>query len=234
MKNCINCGAPMNDADIICQNCGARNVPVQAPKKTGIQLPDFNKIPKKYLGIAAIVAALVILLVVTIIFSESSSYKSAIDNFMDVAMHGKTEKLESLAPEEYWDNFEDERDMDIDDVIELFEDQDYSEHIKKGFEDEVGENYKISYKVTKEKEVSEKKLKKLKEVYNDDFSITRKTIKKAVIVDLEITVKGEDDTFVGTYDELWLINIDGKWYPGDDNTLGPMLVNYSAGIELLD
>lgn len=217
MKNCVNCGAPMNDADIICQNCGARNVPVQAPKKTGIQLPDFNKIPKKYLGIAAIVAAaLIIILVVTIIFSASSSYKSAIDNYFDVTVYGKVEKIEKLAPKEYWEYYEDEYDMDIDEIIENAEDEDIADEIKEEYEDEVGENYKISYKITKEKELSEKKLKALREELNDRYDIPRKSITKAVAVDLDITIKGSEDEMEDEYEDCILVQIDGKWYPTDE------------------
>ena len=143
MKYCVNCGNAMNDTDIICQNCGANNAPAQ-PEETTKKLPDLKKIPPKFIGIGAVavVAVIALIIIISAIFG-GAGYNKAIDNLIDVSMYGKLDKLEDLAPAEFWDMVKDETDLSVKKFVEELEDSDFVEEMLDSMEEEFGKNVKV-------------------------------------------------------------------------------------------
>ena len=141
-------------------------------------------------------------------------YEKAIDNYFDVFFSGELEKIKSLAPEAYWEYMEDEYDLDIDDYIEDMEDE--MEEFLEEMEDEFGKKAKVTYKITDADRLDEDDLKDLKKTMKDDYDISKKSVTDAYEIELEVTIKGEDDED-DTEMEVIVVKIDGKWYMTDEH-----------------
>lgn len=149
---CTNCGTPIPEGAVKCASCGKefsqepqpvqeqpaqeqqtnQEQPAQAPNNT----PE-KKIKKSMLyGIIGAAAAVLIILIIIIASVAGNSYKKAIDNYMDVLVYGKANKIEKLAPKEYWDYCEENYDTDINDVVDQFEDS--YEYLSDSLEEEYG------------------------------------------------------------------------------------------------
>ncbi len=250
-KFCANCGAQMDDESMFCSECGTRveqeveaqaqtedyeapaenyEAPVEnyeapvdeyeAPAE--VKSGDFMKKIKenKFLvGFVGFVA--VVVLIIVLACTGGGGYKSAIDTSIAVTYKGKAKQIEKLAPKEYWEWYEDQYDADLDDVIDNFEDS--WEDRDEALEDDYGKNYKVSYKVEKSKKLSDKKLKAIATHLKDKYDISKKDVKEAMDIDIELTIKGSEDDD-STDISFYLVKVRGDWYIIDsssyDFTLG--------------
>ena len=176
MKYCVNCGNAMNDADIICQNCGANNGPAQSQNASAEKLPKIKKIPAKFIGIGAVAIVAIIALIIIVSAFSGAGYTKAIDNFIDVSVYGKLEKLEALAPDEFWEMLKDEEDMTVKKFIEAIEDTEAIDGLLEVMEEEYGKKIKVTYKVTDEDELDRDDLKELKEHLKETYGISKKDL----------------------------------------------------------
>lgn len=231
MKYCVNCGNAMNDTDIICQNCGANNAPAQ-PEETTKKLPDLKKIPPKFIGIGAVavVAVIALIIIISAIFG-GAGYNKAIDNLIDVSMYGKLDKLEDLAPAEFWDMVKDETDLSVKKFVEELEDSEFVEEMLDSMEEEFGKNVKVTYKVTDEDELDKDDLKELKDYLKEEYDVSKKDVKKAYELELEMKIKGSEDDDEDETD-LVVVQIGKKWYPMVEGEFYPsmylMLVSFDV------
>lgn len=229
-KYCQNCGAQMEDNAVFCANCGAQSevaysndaapayntapaydaAPAYAPAPASTSFQLSNLLDKKNLPIllGAVAVLIVFIIILSTIFG-GGGWKSALDNYIDVVIHGKVNKLEKLAPKEYWSYYEDEYDEDFDDIKDEFEDN--VDDMLEELEDEYGKNIKVSYKVEDKKTLSDRKLEKIAEGLNEKYDIKESSVKKAIEVELEMTIKGseDDDDNDG---EFTFVKIGSKWY----------------------
>lgn len=172
---------------------------------------QFNKVKsdKKLLGIVIGAAAIVLVAVIILVSSIGGGYKSAINNYFDVMIEGKANKIEKLAPKQYWDYLEEEEDVTLEDLKEDYEDS-FEDQIDQ-LEDEYGKNYKFSYKITDKDDITTKKFKNIQENLKDKYDIPKKSVTKGYKVDVELSIKGSEDE-----DEndttLYVVKIDGDWY----------------------
>lgn len=211
MKNCGNCGAIMNDADIICQNCGARSAAPQAPKAKKFAMPDLKKLPKKYINIGAIVAgALVLIIVLTAIFG--ASYKDAVKNYVAAEYNGKYNKIEKLAPKAFWEYVKEELDFEVDEMVDDLKDEEYLEEENEYLEDTYGENFKATIKIVDKIKLNEDDLDSIKDEFKKSYDISKKSVKKAYSVVYRITLKGSEEQRT-RFATLTVVKIGNKWYP---------------------
>ncbi|MEE0266097.1 MAG: hypothetical protein UD936_10775 [Acutalibacteraceae bacterium] len=165
---------------------------------------------KKTLAIVAAAAVAIIVLVVVIIAAAGSGggYKSVIENKLKAFEKGDAQKLAKTYPEFlYIEEFDTEEDF-----IENLEDADFSTELIEKLEEEVGSNVKLSYKIEKVTDLSEKKFDKFCEAISEahDCSINKiKTIKKA---DIKVTAKGKDGKHEFDWEDVYLIKEAGDWY----------------------
>lgn len=217
---CTNCGTPIPEGAVKCASCGKefnqeqpQEQPAQEPQtnqEQPAQIPNNTPIKKPMLyGIIGAAAAVLIILIIIIASVAGNSYKKAIDNYMDVLVYGKANKIEKLAPKEYWDYCEEEYDIDINDIIDQFEDS--YEYLSDSLEEEYGKNVKVRYKITDKDELSEKKLGTIRNNLKDEYGIAKKSVTKAYKIDAEVTFKGSDDE--DTEDmTLIVVKIGSGWY----------------------
>ena len=222
-KFCANCGNQLNDNDMFCQNCGARQEVAQQPY---MQQPmqaskPAAKLPLSKNMLIAIGAAAVLVIALIIIISTATAgggYKSAIDNMIDVTFKGKLDKIEDCYPKEYWEYMEEELDMNLKEMIEELEDEEVFEDMMDELEDEYGKNVKISYKVLEDEKADKDIFDSVKEGLKDNYDIPKKNLKEVREVELEMTIKGKDDKD-SEETTLYIAKIGKKWYIV--NTNGP-------------
>lgn len=165
--------------------------------------------PKMWIAPGAIAVGIIALLVVVIILLSGSKYTTALDAHIDVRFYGNASKLEQLAPKEYWDYLEEKNDMSLDDLKDQFEEN--WDDMLDFMEDQYGNNVKVTYKITDEDKISDRKMKKIAEALEDTYDIDTKSVKEGYKVDVEMLIKGSEDDKEeeGT---LNIIKISNRWY----------------------
>ena len=216
-KFCRQCGAQLEDDAVKCEACGLElqqepennqqsvNAEADAQPQEGAPAP--KKLNNRNIAIIA-AAAVVVIIVLIVALTSGGGYKSAINNYIDVMIKGKVDKIEKLAPKEYWEYYEDTYDKDIDDVEK--EAEDMVELIIDMLEDGYGKNIKVSYKVTKEDKLTESELNKIREGANSKYEITRKSITEGYEIDADMTIKGDDDEMTSEGSAV-VVKINGSW-----------------------
>lgn len=199
-KFCENCGAEMNDDQVVCPNCGNGaeakvEETVSNATETTTTSSAANKENLKKYGIIGGIALAVIVILAIIINILTSGWKKPIDNYFKGMEKGNLKTYQKAYP----DFYNDKMDLDDDDM----------EDMKDGLEDEYGEKIKISYKITKSEKIKKDDLKKVQEyiekVYDEDVKITAgKEVK------VKATIKGKDDSDTDTQ-KMYVYKIDGKW-----------------------
>lgn len=203
-KFCQNCGSVMDDQQVVCAVCGTQNEAAPAAAK-GF---DKSKLPV-LIGVGAGAVAVIVVLIILLTSIFGSGWKSAFNNYVDVTIKGKFDKVEKLAPKEYWEYVEDEHDKDIDDIKDAMEESwdDTMDYL----EDEYGDNISVSFKAEKEKKLKDKKVEKIAEALEDEFDIDEKSVTEVIEVKGEMTIKGSDDDDDEDA-EFTFAKIDGTWY----------------------
>ena len=206
-KFCGNCGTQLDDSANVCGNCGT---PVEAGKVNNASIPGISYMdPEKKAKIVknaklAMVIAIVVI-VATIAFNIVSGfvgYKGVARKVMKAYKNYDIETLVSMASEYYY--FYDNEDY----VEEYFEDA-VADDLD-FFEDQMERKYRLSYKILDGYEMSEHKFDDLMDTlsYNSDFDAD--TIKKVMIVKVDVTAKAGKDTMT-TPITLTLTKENGSW-----------------------
>lgn len=225
-KFCAICGEELQDDATFCAKCGNEQPAEQTNEAADNNMQDEpaggiagkvnefvakvkNKDTKAIGILAGVAAVLVILLVVVFVFGGSSGPEKALDNYIDVTFYGKVNKIEKLAPKAYWDYMEDEYDVKVSDIEEQYEDA--FDMMMELLEKEYGDDIKVKAKITDQDDVKKSVLDDMKDNLKEKYDIPKKSVKGALKLDVEMTIKGDDDD--DTNDTtLYAINIDGDWY----------------------
>lgn len=205
-KFCGNCGAGMEDDARVCGNCGT------LLEGAGVVAAPSAKKRFMSIVIVAIVAVVAVLAVCLLSAFGVIGYKKAVKNYVDVKYKWEysDERIAALAPKEYWDYLEDADGTEVDDVIDTLEDSaDYWIDL---YEDEYGDDLRVSYKIKDKDEITDGKLKKIARALHDKYDIKKSSVKKGFDIELEIAFKGSEDEDEDE-DEFAVIKIDDKWYP---------------------
>ncbi|HBV52579.1 MAG TPA: hypothetical protein DEF06_09825 [Clostridiales bacterium] len=199
-----------------CNTCGSAQCEQKAPAETNGFAGKVNAFvaklknkDKKAIGITAGIVVVLILIVVLVICLSGGGPEKALDNYISVLYNGKVNKLEKLAPAEYWEYLEDESDVSLSDAEEQMEE--LNKTLIRGLEDEYGSNIKISYKILEKDDVSSKDLDSMKDYIKSNYDIPKKSVTDAVELEVEMTVRGDDDeeTDESTF---YAVKVNGDWY----------------------
>ena len=144
-----------------------------------------------------------------LVFGGNGGMTKPIDNLIAITFKGKFEKIKDMAPAEYWEYMEDEYDLDIDEMIEEAEEN--ADDMMDFYEEEYGDNIRVSYKITKKKELSDKKLEGIAEALADAYDLDEDKFTSAYELDVEMTIKGSEDDDEEE-NEMTVIKYAGKWY----------------------
>ncbi len=230
MKFCSNCGSQMMDDANVCPSCGTAIAPVnnggaasdirQKASNIGAAIKNYDyeglvpdaikeKVPSKYRKFVPFAFLAIILVVVILLLSMcTGGYKKPV-KYWEQELNGKFKNVSKTVPKEVWEDYLDMIDMDEDEYIEQLED--VYDNTREYYEDEYGDNYKIRIKVTDKKELSDRKLKAIKDGLKDNYDINKKDVKKAYELDYEYKIKGSEDEDEDD-GEIIVVKIKGKWY----------------------
>ena len=136
---------------------------------------------------------------------KKETWKTTFNNFVAVTFEGNVDKLEKLAPEEYWIWYEDEYGLDLDDIKEEIEDN------QEELEDEYGKNISVTIDVEKEKQLSDKKVENIANALEDQYDIDAKSVTEVIEIKGVITIKGTEDEEDEDV-ELTFAKIGKSWY----------------------
>lgn len=211
MAFCPKCGKPFEDNASNCAFCGAKNpaVPTTVNPKISDMVNKAKNLNKKNITIIACAALALVLVIVIISSILGNSYKKAIDNFFDFTVKCEIDKLEKLAPEDFWDKLEKDKDIDLDEIKEELEER-FDGELEE-LEDYYGKNLKVKYKVLEKEVMDEDDLDDLKDNLKDTYGIKKRSVQKALEVEVEATIKGRDDEDTMEQDMI-IVKIDGDWY----------------------
>lgn len=227
MKYCSQCGAAYEDNQTVCPSCGAaESQPQTAPAGTGTQpssAPSDKKNLKVIICAVAIVVVIALIVILCVACGGGSGYKSAVKNYEKMLNGNFDEKLlGKLAPEDYWDEYEENTGDDIGDVADDLKDY-FDDSSLYGIDQK---DIQMSVSVKKAHKLNKELLDDLKDVIHDhEDSIKKSSIKAATRLSILTTYKFDledvdndellsatarmEDGVTGT---IYAVKIDKKWY----------------------
>lgn len=159
---------------------------------------------------------MVLVLALSLTACGGSGYKGVVKDMMKALEKADAEAMLKLYHEECIDTMIDgEWIEDEDDLVDMMEES--FDMIHEQWEDEYGDDIKISYKIKDAEKMDKDDLEDLQDEYDDaDIDID---IKQAYEVEVEVTIKGDDDDDEEDMD-LVIIKVGGKWYLDTNSGLG--------------
>lgn len=205
-KKCANCDCLYNDDSFICPKCGATEV--HPPRIERLKNRPFGKLIITIGGLAAIA---IVLLLFSLAFNRP--YQSALDNYYAYTISADEDAYEALAPEEYWDWYEERHGVPGKDPL--------GSQSNRGefYEDFIGDDIHISYDFENVTKYSDHQVELFAEALEDTYDIDADSVTRAYSLSFTATIKGEHGTEVMPDMNLRVIEIDGNWY----------IFSYSAG-----
>ena len=202
-KFCANCGAPMEDGDVVCGQCGTPVSNVVKDKKEQKATGEGGN--NKKLGIAVAVVVIAVIAVIANIIGGGSGYKSTLNTMVKAIKNNDSTTIVSISSSISEDIY---KSKDYDKMIDRFLDNKLD-----SYEDRIdGEVKKITYEIKDKSEVTDRKLEKYKDKLSDDYNVDTNGITKMIKIDkLKLTVKGSKKSSSDSIDDLYLIKEDGKW-----------------------
>ena len=194
-KICANCGSQLDDDAVFCGNCGT---PVQNNTSTGSNeskggiagainkfIDNVKKKDGKSIGILAGAGGVLVLLIVLIIVLSvsGSSPDKALDNYIDVLLNGEVNKMEKIAPDEYWDYAKENEDMTMSKLKSQYKDL-YEEYILDALEETYGDDVRIKARITDKDTVRSSVFNDMKDYLKSQYSIPKKSVEEAVKMDV--------------------------------------------------
>lgn len=206
-KFCANCGANMEENDIVCGQCGtpATDKDSNLNSQSNTNVSNNDKVASKLIVKVAIgVVAMFIVVNLLGLIIGSFGYKSVLNKMVKAIKNDDVSTLISISSEVGQSIYgENEYEEMIENFIEAKLDY---------YEEEVdGRVKKITYEIKDQSELTSRKLEKIKdnisEIYDEDAS----NISKVMIVDLKLTIKGSKEKTKDKIDNLVLLKEGGKW-----------------------
>lgn len=199
-KFCANCGAHMEDSDLVCGQCGT-------PSTSGGQDNGRNNSKKSGPILAILGGAVAVIIIIAIIINAvlaSSGYKSTLDRMVKAIKNNDIAKLQDIS------SFVND---------EVYGSRDYKEILKNfldskldTYEDRIdGEVKKITYKITDDQKITARKIEKYKDRLSDIYDTDTSDIKNIIKLKLKLTIKGSKKSTSDNIDNLYLIKEGGKW-----------------------
>jgi len=208
-KFCTNCGNQIEEGAAVCSQCGTKVEAETAVKAKFDPIAWFKGLDQTVRYITLGVVGVLVIAIVLISAFSGGGYTKPVDNFFDGFISGDADKMMKAFPEEVVEELEDSDYFDLDDI------EDMLDELVDELEDEYGKRVKFSYKVEEKDSLSEKKLDALKDELKDSYGISKKDVKDAMTLELEMTIKGSEDKDSEDM-EMTVVKIGGKWYLSPD------------------
>ena len=207
---CGKCGTQNEEGVMFCANCGE---PLSSETQTEQVAPTPKKpaMSNKTIGMIAVgVAAAIVVIIIASILLGGSGAKAVAEKFVKATAKpdfgAMIDLLHDDVAEEYKENMLEWGGYDDDEWKDLV--KDYNDEMEDSLEDTVGDDWKLKIKSVKEDDLSKKKLKALKEYYDDEYDLK---VTDAKEIEMDTELKGDDDD-VDEEITIIVVKIGGKWY----------------------
>lgn len=218
-KFCENCGAAMDDGDAVCGQCGTPVGGVAPQTNSGAVNPQLqanngetkasNVNNSAFIGkiVCAVIALIVVIGIVNVV-GKSSSYDSVLKKMVKAIKNDDTDAFinissqvgQAIHNEQYGEgSYEDMIDNFLETKLDNYEDQ------------VDGKVKSITYKIKDKQEITDRKLKKVKDTISDQYDVDADDISNMMNVTLKLKIKGKDETTKDDLDNVVLIKEKGKW-----------------------
>ena len=205
---CGKCGAKLPDDGVFCPSCGSKVDNAQETDFSDSSSGNINSgVPGRripFAMIAAAAAALLVIIIAVSVIVNSTGSKGTIGKYFKCMIKEDGEKAVKLMSNVLLEKYDDDED-DLADFLEA-----EFEYYLDVIDDELGRDPKISFKIKKEKEYSDRKFEDLMEYLEEYYDIDTRDVKavKTVSVDMTIKAEGRKDETEG---EFIMIKEKGKW-----------------------
>lgn len=217
-KLCEHCGAELPDDAEVCEKCKTFQTGSEEPRgrlKVKFTLP---KIIFCIISIASLVGLFMIGRDLNRDIYEGGGFESALENVVAVE-NGKTSKLKSLAPREYWAKLLEETGFDIEEYIESVESEREESIAAAESEAETAETEveteappKYSFKIIESTQLEDEQIERLDERVQTLCGTEEGTVIDAYSVNCTITL-GDTETGETVERQLNIVRIRDNWYP---------------------
>lgn len=209
-KICKRCGASFDDDTMFCTNCGSNEFVSNDAQQNYYAAPKAKKCcNKKLIGIIGAAVAVVLVVVLAISLFGGKPYQSVLDTIIDGRL-GDYSDYKDLAPEAYWEWYEDKYDVSIDDKLE--EAQENAEDDLEDLKEKYGDDFDVSIEVLREEEIEEKVLSKMADYIEKKYDIDADSVEAAYDLTMKFTQEGSEYISITT-DKAAVMKVDGEWYP---------------------
>jgi len=208
---CENCGNRLEEGSVFCTNCGSRvdgAAPVAAPAAAPAAKKLNLKLNKKTLLIGAVALVAVVALVLILVLGGGRTAEGTVEQFMNAMVKGDFSKAVDLLPEEALEYLAEEEGYDKDEIKDMINDmEDEMKDAMEEMEDYMGD-FKITYEIKDQDELSRSELKDLKEEYEElDIEIS-----EAIAFEVEMVIETEDFGEQEQEMEIIVIKVGKNWY----------------------
>ena len=208
---CGKCGANNDDNAAFCSSCGAPlnengAAPNAGPVVTTAQVDTGRR--NRIIGMAAVGAGVLAVAVLLVALFGGRGPKATVNKFLNAMFKADAKTIVSLLPDDIVDYIMDEEDLTKKEMIEELEDAlawtiDF-------YEDYAGKDWKVTHKIVSVDDLSSRKLRDLKEEYEDECGVK---VKDAKVVKVELSIDGKElDEPDETEVEVYVIKVGGSWY----------------------
>ena len=156
---------------------------------------------------------LAVLVAVFMIFSIffARPYEDAVDNYVRFSLLGDTEFLEDAAPQEYWDWYAESYHTSV--ITLLSKAKSTMSLTREFYRDFIGEDPRFTYDYQQVLQYSRQQVEMMAEALEESYEIDADTVTGAYHLYLDVTIEGENGKMSKPGLHVYLIEIDGTWYP---------------------
>lgn len=227
MRCCKHCGALLEDDAQVCNFCGAvletpnaeptaepvvvDEPPTQEVTEAISEAPTKKKLSKKAKFFLAGGIALIVIAVIVAVNLLVFNPHIAVDKY-ETVLNGDFDKMESLAPKEYWDYIAEQSHMSTEKYIE-----DLAKNRKENYLEQMSQDTIIGKLLSRElrvldtEKVNANELAGIRTALEEEYGISSHRIHSAYSLILKVTTKGSKES--SSYSSrITAIRIDTEWY----------------------
>lgn len=220
---CTNCGAPFGAPVVRPTPISTKEVPEQLPAAPQPEVPQPEeasevvpkvpvKLSKKFLVRVAIIAAAILTLqlvafgLLGYFTFFATDYTEPIDLYFEVMYAGKSEKVEELAPREYWDKCAQQAGTDRETCVQ--EAESAAKLAYRSLKNTYGSDIDYSYEIVSETAMTEEALGKVAALLEEKYGIRPESVKQGYTLTITSRIADEDQG----KSTITSIQIGYKWY----------------------
>lgn len=212
---CDKCHKQSPDNFVTCAYCGATlNLPKKKEPSKFVKKREFRinlSFKKQIIALVILASVLVVAAIITVSFTGSKPEK-VVKNFVKATQSADEDLYYSLYDENIKKYKKDNRYFGEEEtyaqiVLPMVQSDDF-------YTGKCGESYKLTYKITSSRTLSDEELQRFKDILETGFNYVEFPSRVDLLC-VEIQAKGETGEYKSVYNDFWCMKIKGRWYKVD-------------------